>query len=180
MNRWQARTEQHAPKRTVDDVIIENGPGKGTEYFRNEYGVPFQEPFRPRSLVPGERCLKPPSGTSRGLDGNPDRTKCHHRIACELRTHRRDTPPSLDRGTRQSEGDRGGRTELTGHARSGQISDNEKPEPGRVFSPSQSPVWDLNSPKRRMSLPPGQTQSSEKGDLNLVLSFPRTRPQYGI
>ena len=62
----------------------------------------------------------------------------------------------------------------------GQISDNEKPEPGRVFPPSQSPVWDLNSAKRRMCLPPGQTQSSEKGDLNLVLSFPRTRPRYGI
>ena len=49
VNKWQASHGTTCPKRTVDDVIIENGPGKGTEYFRNEYGVPFprtlQTPF---------------------------------------------------------------------------------------------------------------------------------------
>ena len=33
-----------------------------------------------------------------------------------------------------------------------------KPEPGCVFPPSHNPVWNLNSAKRRMCLPPGQTQ----------------------
>ena len=100
----------------------------------------------PGSLSPG--ILKPPSGTLRGLEWETQTAQSGILgLPASYRTYRRDTPSSIDRGTRQSEGDRGGRAELTG-----QIPDNEKPEPGRVFPPSQNPVWNLNSAKRRMCL----------------------------
>ena len=101
---------------------------------------------------------------------NSDRTKCHHRIACELRTYRRDTPQALT--VVHGKANEIEAVERNLQVTPGQISDNEKPEPGRVFSPIQSPVWDLNSAKRRMSLPPGQTQSSEKRGSEPGFVFP--------
>ena len=95
VNRWQARTEQHAPKGQLMTSSLRTGQGKVRSTFGTSTESLFQEPFRPRYPGTREQCLKPPSGTSRGLDGNPDRTKCHHRIACELRTHRRDTSIGL-------------------------------------------------------------------------------------
>ena len=71
-------------------------------------------------------------------------------LPVSYRTYRHDTPPAL--------------TVVHGKAKEieavernlrvtpGQISDNEKPEPGRVFPLSQKPVWNLNSAKRHVGL----------------------------
>ena len=75
-----------------------------------------------------DRSLKPPSGTLRGLDSQFQTAQSAIiGLPLSFRTYRRDTPPSIDRGTRPSEGDRGGRTELV-HSRvpPGQISDPTK------------------------------------------------------
>ena len=78
--------------------------GKGAEYL-------FHMSVRNRSLNP--------SGTLRGLEWETQPAQSAIiGLPVSYRTYRRDTPPSIDRGTRQSEGDRGGRTELTGHTRS--------------------------------------------------------------
>ena len=75
---------------------LRTGQGKVRSTFGTSTEYLFHESSRRRSPAARDRCLKPPlryfawPGT-----GNPDRTKCHHRIACELRTHRRDTCTSL-------------------------------------------------------------------------------------
>ena len=85
VNRWQARTEQHAPKGQLMTSSLRTGQekvrstfGKGTEYL-------FHEPSRSRSPVARDRFLKPPLRYFAwpGMR-NPDRTKCHHRTTREL------------------------------------------------------------------------------------------------
>ena len=107
--------------------------------------------------------LEAPSGTLRGLDSQFQTAQSAIiGLPVSYRTYRRDTPPSIDRGTRPSEGDRGGRTELV-HSRvfsffsrfdesrpsqrdemfppsRSDLRSHEKPEPGCVFPPGQTPV----------------------------------------
>ena len=74
---------------------LRTGQGKVQSTFGTSAEYLFHEPLRRRSLLTlGNGASGPPSGTLRGLEGNPDRTKCHHRIACELRTQRRDSKTS--------------------------------------------------------------------------------------
>ena len=104
-----------------------------------------------------------------------------------------ETPlPSLDRGIRQAKEievvarelfthgpsfvpgstnrDPVKKTKLTFHP--SQIP--QRTRPGCV-SPVQNPIWDLNSARKQIYLPPGRTVP-KKEDLNLVLSFLRARP----
>ena len=128
MSWWQARTGATYPEGQLMTSLLRTGQekvrstfGKGTEYL-------FHEPFRNRPPVARDRFLKPPSGTLGGLEWETQTTQSAIiGLPVSYRTYRRDTPPSLDRGTRPSEGDRVGRTELV-HSRvpPGRISDHTR------------------------------------------------------
>ena len=76
------------------------------------------------------------------------------------RRYRRDTPPSIDRGIRASEGDRGGRTELV-HSRAVYFSRFDESRPSQ----------------KRQNLPSLQVNSRKESDLAVS---PQARTRYGI
>ena len=125
------------PRRRVLEIIInKEGPGKGTFTMEKAQStLTLGSPRRP----PPAPCMvwiprpRPPNSAIIG-------------IPVSYRTYRRDTPPSIDRGTRLCEGDRGGRTGLVHsrvslffQARRIETFDESRPsQRDKMFSPSRS------------------------------------------
>ena len=89
--------------------IIEKGPIKGTKYLHNGKGMEYLFHWLPEDSS-SEPPLKHLEWSGLGVQ---TAQRAIIGVPASYRSYRCDTPPSIDRGTRQSEGDRGGRTELT-------------------------------------------------------------------
>ena len=120
------------------------------EYLRKRCGVSF--PYARQEPLPGtrDRSLKP-SSTVRGLEWETQPAQRAFIGLTVSYVHTAVTPPpalTVVHGKAKEIEAVEGNLRVT----PGQISDNEKPEPGRVFPPSQNPVWNLNSAKRQVGL----------------------------
>ena len=161
MNWWLSPEKALCPKKGNSMTSsLRTGPNK-------RYGVP--SPWKRYGVTSPwalqGSLLGAPSGTLRGLDSQVQTAQSAIiGLPVSYRTYRRDTPPSIDRDTRPSEGDRGGRTELV-HS--------------WVFS--FFPRFDESRPSQRDEMfPPSRSDLRSTRNLNLVVSSPQARNRYGI